>query len=180
MEPISKEQLITLLNEDIQLEYAAAIQYIQHYSVLEGAQFDAIREHLLEHAEEEIEHAVKLSDRVNYMGGIPTANVSAVKTSKDAVEMLQQDLAEERRAVSRYKERITQAQAIGEFGLVQLIQSILADEEEHEQDLETSLGSDQARITSPEAPIGGPVQDYAPVMQRFAELRASREARSNL
>lgn len=176
---VTREQLIALLNEDITLEYAAAIQYIQHYSVMQGAQFDAIRVHLLEHAEDEIEHATKLSDRVNYMGGVPVANQALSKTSANAVEMLQQDLHDEGVAVARYKERLEQAFLLKEYGLVEVLQGILVDEEEHENDLETTLGTQKAPSAAPAAPQGGPVDDYVPVvMAKLAALRSERARHS--
>lgn len=177
---VTREQIINLLNEDIALEYSAALQYIQHYAVVAGAQFDAIRAHLLEHAEQEIDHAVKLSDRVNYMGGTPVAHPGPVKLSPNPVEMLQQDLSGEQTAIQRYKERIAQAAALGEFGLVAVLQGILVDEEEHENDLETSLGGLVEAPVAPPVPAGGPIEagEYKPViMARFAALRHARDQR---
>jgi bacterioferritin len=53
--------------------------------------------------------------------------------------MLQQDLAGENEAISRYKERIAQAQEMGLFGTVSILLGILEDEESHANDLETIL-----------------------------------------
>ena len=137
---VTKEQLIGLLNEDLKLEYAAALQYIQHASVIVGAQYDYIRTHLLEHAKEEMEHATRIADRINYMGGTPGAEAAPAKLSADPRYMLALDLGDERNAIARYKERIAQATALQEMGLVDVIQDILVDEEGHENDLLTSLG----------------------------------------
>ena len=138
----TKQQLITNLNEDLKLEYSAALQYIQHAACMQGAQYDAIREHLLEHADQEISHAKQLSERINYMGGTPVAvpNLDEIKLSADSRYMLALDLGGERNAISRYKERIEQAVSLREYGLVQILQEILEEEEEHEDDLVTSIG----------------------------------------
>ena len=135
----TKEKLVSLLNEDLVLEYTAALQYYQHVAVMQGAMYDAIRGHLEEHAQEEITHASELAERINMMGGVPVALISTVLTSPDAETMMKQDLSSEGLAIRRYKQRIMQALSLGEFGLADLLQSILRDEEEHAHDLETSL-----------------------------------------
>lgn len=140
-QPVSKEQLIGLLNEDLKLEYAAALQYVQHASVIEGPAYDYIRSHLLDHAREEIEHAVKIADRINYLGGTPIAESGLAKVSKDPRYMLALNLGDERNAIARYKERIEQAVSLREYGLVELLQGILLEEEEHENDLISALGT---------------------------------------
>lgn len=145
---VSKEELIALLNEDIALEYTAALQYIQHYSVVQGASYDSIRDHLKEHAEQELGHAISLSDRINFMGSVPFAGVKEIKVSPDTVTMLNIDLADERVAASRYKERIVQAMSLGEFGLADILQDILKDEEEHASDLATTLGAPSGELNS--------------------------------
>jgi bacterioferritin len=68
---ISNEKLIELLNKDLALEYAAAIQYIQHAAVMTGAQFGDIIKELKVHANEEIGHAIILADQIDFLGGVP-------------------------------------------------------------------------------------------------------------
>lgn len=137
---ITKEELIKLLNSDLSKEYAAAIQYIQHAAVMTGAQFGDIIKELKVHANEEIAHAVTLAGQIDFLGGVPTVDVSEVKTSKDVVGMLEQDLAGEDNAVERYKERIEQAEQLKEFALAQHLRNILAMEQEHVMDLRQALG----------------------------------------
>ena len=40
--PTTKEKLIEELNRDLEWEYAAAIQYVQHAAVMTGAKYDSI------------------------------------------------------------------------------------------------------------------------------------------
>lgn len=138
---ITREGLIAELNEDLILEYTAALQYIQHYARMEGAGFGSITKELLVHANEEIEHAVKLSDRIAFMGGVPVVGTKDFKVSSESEIMLRQDLHDEKVAVARYKQRIMQALSLGEFGLADMLQDILLDEEEHQNDLETALAN---------------------------------------
>lgn len=137
---ITKEKLIELLNKDLMWEYAAAIQYIQHAAVMTGAQFGDIIKELKVHANEEIQHAMILAYQIDFLGGVPTVDVGKVQTSKDNIEMLEQDLAGEEDAIARYKVRIEQAEQLKEFALAQQLRNILATEQEHAMDLKQALG----------------------------------------
>lgn len=137
---MTKDELIVLLNNDLALEYGAAVQYIQHAAKVKGAQFQTIQKELIIHANEEIGHAVMLAEQIAYLGGDPTVNVGERHVSDDTVEMLKQDLAGEQDAVKRYKERVKQAEGIGEYGLKRALEDILIMEEEHSRDLSAALG----------------------------------------
>lgn len=132
---ITKESLLEELNKDLEWEYAAAIQYIQHASVITGAQYESITKELIVHSTEEMQHAQMLSEQIDFLGGVPTVDVEARKTSTNSLEMLQQDLAGENLAISRYRERIAQAEELREYGLRRLLEDILIVEEEHKRDL---------------------------------------------
>jgi bacterioferritin len=54
--------------------------------------------------------------------------------------MLEQDLWGEDNAITRYRERIAQAEALGEYGLRRVLEDILMQEEEHKRDIQTALG----------------------------------------
>jgi bacterioferritin len=133
--PISKEELIKELNKDLEWEYAAAIQYVQHASVIGGAQYDSIQKELLVHSQEEMQHAVMLSEQIDFLGGVPTIDVEKREISGKSLEMLKQDLKGEDYAIQRYKERIRQAEELQEYGLRRVIEDILIQEEEHKRDL---------------------------------------------
>ena len=137
---ITKEKLIELLNMDLTKEYAAAIQYIQHAAVMSGAQFGDIIKELRIHANEEIGHAIVLADQIDFLNGIPSVDVSEIKTDKDNITMLKQDLAGEEDAIARYKLRVEQAEQLKEFALAQQLRTILAVEQEHAMDLQQALG----------------------------------------
>ena len=137
---VTIQKLIELLNKDLELEYAAGIQYVQHSAVMSGAQYGDIIKELKAHATQEFEHAMTLSDQIDFLGGIPTVDVGPVRTSQDNVEMLRQDLDGEENAIARYKTRIDQAEELKEFALAQQLRNILAVEQEHAMDLVQALG----------------------------------------
>lgn len=139
---ISREKLLEELNKDLEWEYAAAVQYVQHASVITGAQYESILKELIIHSEEEMQHAVMLSEQIAFLGGVPTIDVEAREISGNSLEMLKQDLAGEENAIQRYRERITQAESLREYGLRRVLEDILIQEEEHKRDLLTVVESD--------------------------------------
>ena len=130
--------LIELLNADLALEYANAIQYTQHAACLHGT-FAAFRDELLDHAKDELKHAGKLNDVITYLGGVPSVDVSQVFTASENEAMLNQDLTGENTAILRYTERISQAWSQQDFATAAVLLSIIKDEQGHANDLETIL-----------------------------------------
>lgn len=139
---ITKEKMLELLNKDLEWEYAAAIQYVQHAAVITGAKYDSIQKELLIHSQEEMMHAVSLSDQINFLGGVPTVEVEKRSVSEKSLEMLRQDLAGEEDAIRRYRLRIEQAEELKEYGLRRTLEDILIMEEEHKRDLLTVIEED--------------------------------------
>jgi len=86
---MNREQLIIELNKDLEWEYAAAIQYIQHASVISGAEYESILKELIIHSQEEMQHAVMLSEQIDFLDGIPTVNVEEIEVAASSHEMLQ-------------------------------------------------------------------------------------------
>jgi len=104
---------------------------------------------LEEHAEEEREHAVIISDLINYLGGVPTVLTSPRLTSGSNVEMLYQDLQREYDAIGRYLKRIRQLEELRLYDSAQKIRNIVVVEQEHAIDLEIALGIERERPTIP-------------------------------
>jgi bacterioferritin len=168
---ITREQMIQLLNGDLAGEYQAIIAYIVYSQVLKGAAYTDIARELEVHAGEELAHAIKIAKQIDYLGGMPGATPKPVKTSSDAVEMLRADLENERATVGRYRERIRQAEAMGEFALSETLRAIIVQEQEHEIDLSAALG---ISVPLPKNP-----SDEKVVETRLKDSRApSREVHS--
>jgi bacterioferritin len=137
---VTQKKLIELLNKDLELEYSAAIQYINHAAVMTGAAYGDIIKELKIHANEEVMHAMILADQIDYLGGSPSVKVGPIHTSEGNDEMLEQDLDGEEDAIRRYKVRVEQAEQLKEFALAQQLRTILAMEQEHAMDLKQALG----------------------------------------
>ncbi|MCU0609892.1 MAG: ferritin-like domain-containing protein [Chitinispirillaceae bacterium] len=138
--PLTLESLVALLNKDLELEYSAAIQYINHSAVMSGAEYGDLIKEIKIHANEEIQHAMILADQIDYLDGSPSVAVGKILTSNDNKEMMRQDLDGEEDAIRRYKMRIDQAEQLKEFALSQQLRTILAMEQEHAMDLKQALG----------------------------------------
>lgn len=139
-ETITREKLISLLNEDLAGEYQAIISYVIYSQVLKGAEYMKIADELKIHAAEELSHALIIAKQIDYLGGMPTTEVKTVKTSQDAKAMLRFDLENENDTVRRYRARIRQCEALGEYAMAEQIRTILVQEQEHQIDLATALG----------------------------------------
>ena len=131
--------MVELLNEDLAGEYQAIIAYVVYSQVLKGAAYTDIARELEAHAGEELAHAIKIAKQIDYLGGMPEVRPKPVKTSTDPREMLRADLENERETVARYRERIRQAEAMGEFALSEALRAIMVQEQEHEIDLSSAL-----------------------------------------
>jgi len=136
---ITRPQMIQLLNEDLAREYQAIIAYVVYSQVLKGAAYTDIAGELEVHAGQELDHAIKIAKQIDYLGGMPCVTPKPVKTSSDPVEMLRADLENERVTVGNYRERIRQAEAMGEFALSETLRGIIVQEQEHEIDLSAAL-----------------------------------------
>jgi bacterioferritin len=56
--------------------------------------------------------------------------------------MLRADLENERETIAQYRQRIRQAEAMGEYALSETLREIIVQEQEHEIDLCDALGMD--------------------------------------
>jgi bacterioferritin len=137
---ITRAQMIQLLNEDLAGEYQAIIAYTVYSQVIKGAAYTDIARELEAHAAEELAHAILIAKQVDYLGGMPAVSPKPVKTSDDPVEMLRADLENERATVARYRVRIRQAEAMGEFAMSEVLRGIIVQEQDHEIDLSAALG----------------------------------------
>ena len=108
--------------------------------VLKGAEYMTIAKELESHAKEELQHALKISRHIDYLGGMPNATPLAVKLSDDPREMLRADLNNENDTVRNYRERVRECESLGEYGIAEDLREILRQEQEHQMDLANALG----------------------------------------
>jgi bacterioferritin len=148
-EVISREKLVELLNEDLSREYQAIIAYVVYSQVLKGAEYMNIADQLVEHAKQELQHALIISRQIDYLGAMPTVTPKPVKVSDKPRDMLRFDLDNENETVRAYRERIRQCEALGEFAMAEQIREIVVQEQDHQIDLATALGEDVPDMSKP-------------------------------
>lgn len=138
--------MIRLLNEDLAREYQAVIAYVVYSQTIKGAKYQHIAAELKQHAAEELEHALTIAKQIDYFNGAPVTVPLAVQQSDRAEEMLRFDLENERVTIRNYRQRIRQAEAMGEFALSEVLRQIIVQEQEHLTDLAEALGIDTPAI----------------------------------
>jgi bacterioferritin len=143
---VSRERMVELLNEDLSREYQAIIAYTIYSQTIKGAAFNNIATELEGHASEELSHAILLARQIDYLNGTPVSTPKEVKTSDKAEDMLRFDLENERETIRNYRERIRQADAMGEFALGEVLRRIIEQEQDHLLDLADALGIDAPKI----------------------------------
>ncbi|BBO34253.1 ferritin-like domain-containing protein [Lacipirellula parvula] len=153
--PLTRTDLIALLNEDLAGEYQAIISYVVYSQTLKGAAYMAIAAELEKHAAEELAHALTIAAQIDYLGGSPETMPNLVKTSAKADEMLRFDLENENETIVRYRQRVVQCEALGEYAVAELIREILVQEQDHQVALATALGEPVPDLTHRSLPQQG-------------------------
>jgi bacterioferritin len=121
---------------------------VVYSQVLKGAEFMSIAGQLELHANQELKHALIISQQIDYLGKMPTVVAKPVRTSEKARDMLRFDLENENETIKNYRQRVRQCEALGEFAMAELIRKILVEEQDHQIDLATALGEDVPNIGS--------------------------------
>ena len=133
---VLKQQLINGLNEDLNHELEALLRYLYHVSSATGLMGHELREELKSDLQSELDHAMFLADKITALGGEVQIAPSLPKKVRTAKQMMQLDIEAERRVIANYTERITQAEAFGDKGLVIRLEDLLAEETDHAEALE--------------------------------------------
>ena len=141
-------ELIKMLNAALSEEWLAYYQYWIGARVMEGPMRSEIETELLVHADEELSHAVLVTDRIIQIGGTPVLDPAQwfklsgcdyEVPSDPYVEMiLNQNLKGERCAIQTYQ-NIAEFTHGKDHATYQMAIGILNDELEHEEDLESWL-----------------------------------------
>jgi bacterioferritin len=143
-----RETVIRLLNEALATEIVCILRYKRHYYMATGIHAQAVAAEFLEHANEEQGHADSIAERIVQLQGAPNFNPEGLLTRSHAeyiegeslVDMIKEDLVAERIAIDSYTEM---ARYFGDNDPTtrRLMESILAMEEKHADDLANLLAT---------------------------------------
>lgn len=139
--------MIRLLNEDLAREFQAVIAYVVYSQTMKGAKYQSIAGELKKHASEELDHALQIAKQIDYFNGTPITVPKPVQLSDKPEDMLRFDLENEKETIIAYRQRIRQADAMGEFALGEALREIIAQEQEHLTDLADALGIDNPDLS---------------------------------
>jgi bacterioferritin len=141
-----RDDIVRLLNDALATELVCVLRYKRHYFTAHGLASPRIAEEFLEHANAEAGHADSIAERIVQLGGEPDFSPGTLlqrshadyDASKDLREMLRANLVAERVAVETYRQMIN---LIGDKDPTtrRLIETVLADEEEHADDMKDLL-----------------------------------------
>jgi bacterioferritin len=135
----AQHKLIEGLNDDLRGEFQAVIMYRLYASMVQGPYRQELRNFFAAEIPEELGHAQLLADKIAALGGTPVATPAPVRVVRDAKEMLETALNAEVETIDRYVERRDQAEAAREFGLATELDTIIADETKHRDELRQML-----------------------------------------
>jgi len=144
--PGDSQIVCKVLNEALATEIVCVLRYKRHYYMAEGINSESVKAEFLQHANEEQGHADAIADRIVQLGGEPDLNPDglATRSHSEYVEgttlrdMIREDLVAERVAIESYREIIAWLEG-KDSTTRKLMESILAVEEEHAEDMASLL-----------------------------------------
>ena len=134
------EQILETLNTLLADELTAINQYMVHSEMCADWGYERLHEGIEQRAITEMRHAEKLIGRIIFLEGKPTVSqLNKISIGAQVEAQHRNDLVAELGAVKAYNAGIQLAVDVGDNGTRELLESILKDEEEHVDWLETQL-----------------------------------------
>jgi bacterioferritin len=133
---MTREELINGLNEDLNLELETLLRGVYHAAAGRGMLGHELRELLKKELPSELDHAMFLADKIVALGGEVRIRPTVPAELTAARDLLQDNIAGERKIISNYAKRIDQAAEFGDKGLVIRLEDMLASETDHLEQLE--------------------------------------------
>jgi len=137
---MADKRLLDILNESIARELAAIIQYMWQHVMVTGLESAEFMDILHKISIQEMKHAEKFAERLDYFGGVPTTKPTEIKVGGDAEKMLRDDIAAEKEAIALYRKAIKLCQELDDPASRHIFEDILEEEEDHDYIFSTLLG----------------------------------------
>jgi bacterioferritin (cytochrome b1) len=142
-----KNELIVMLNQALELEHAARIQYLAHAELIKGINAESIIARLKEIASDEAKHEDKFRDLIgNYLDGEPSMGIAKTHKAKETASILEVNLKDEKGAVDFYKiiyKKVIENKEKLPYAFETLeheIRHVIIEEEQHITELSVLLG----------------------------------------
>jgi len=144
---MSKQELVEMLNQALELEHAARIQYLAHAEQVDGLNAEPIVARLKEIAGDEKKHEEMFREMIGgYLDGVPSISMAETHPAKTIKEILEINLKDEKHAVDVYTgimDKIREMKEELKYEYLQLehgIRHVIMDEQEHISELRLLLG----------------------------------------
>lgn len=144
------QEVIAVLNEVVATEIVCWMRYTRHAISATGINRAQVAAEFTEHAESERDHAMRAAERISQLGGEPDFDPATIAArahttyetfaDEDLEGMLRDNLAAERIVITTYQE-IIRWLGNDDPTTRRLVEDILADEEEHADDIIDLLGA---------------------------------------
>jgi bacterioferritin len=137
---------IEILQSVLATEIVCELRYTMHAITATGLSSEGVKKEFAEHAGDEHDHALKVAERINQLGGKPnfnpegllTRSVSQYAEGENLMDMIRENLIAERIAVDHYRDLIRYF-GNNDPATRNMIEDILRVEEEHANDMHDLL-----------------------------------------
>jgi bacterioferritin len=153
-------QVLAMLDAALATELVCMLRYRRHHFMARGAHSKAVADEFLVHSAQEQQHADWLAERIAQLGGEPDFSPDSLLRRSHAqyvegltlADMIRENLVAERIAIDSYRRSIGLLQA-DDPTTRRLLETILATEEEHADELAALLQGLPAEVPSQRAPV---------------------------
>jgi len=146
-----RKKVLELLNEALATEIVCTLRYRHDHYMARGLKAKVAATEFLEHAEQEMDHAGRIAERIVQLGGEPDFDPQKVsgrshaeyRLGKSLQDMIKENLVAERIAIETYRDMVRYFGDKDPTTRV-LIERILEKEEEHANDMTDLLAAHHA------------------------------------
>jgi bacterioferritin len=146
--PLDLERTYELMNQALAAEILCVLRYRHHQIVAKGIDYPQVADEFAEHADDEQRHMMMIAERIDQLGGDPNFNPATVSArasteygeSQVLTGMIEEDLVSERVVIEIYRKLIHWF-GNGDPTSRRMFEKILADEEDHANDLSNLLAA---------------------------------------
>ena len=110
MDNVNRKKVISILNEIMKYELAGVVRYTHSALMVVGPYRESLISYFNGQSSESLTHAQSAGDLLVSLGGHPSQDISLIKETNEhsIVALLEESLEHERKAVSLYKELLSE------------------------------------------------------------------------
>lgn len=137
---MADKRVLDILNQSIARELAAITQYMWQHVLATGVENAKFIDIVKNIAIDEMKHAEKFAERLDYLGGVPTTKPTEIKVARDVKQMLKDNIEAEKGAITLYKQAMKLCEEVDDPTTRHIFEDILVQEEDHDYTFTTLLG----------------------------------------